>query len=166
MRGIYSKTVLLLVLPLSLLACSRHSTVSRTTGTSTRKIEPASMTSDILRYVNQYRSSQGLPALTLLPIANDIAAQHSKNMALRKTAFGHDGFEKRAATVGKAAGPMAASAENVAYGQLSAREVVDGWLNSPGHRKNISGNYALTGIGVYTDAKGVVFFTQLFFRKQ
>jgi uncharacterized protein YkwD len=165
MRAASIKLCILLVLPLGLFACSRTTTPARTNAPAA-KVTPAAMVNDILRYVNQYRSSQGLPALTLLPMANDIAAQHSKNMAQRKTAFGHDGFEKRAATVGKAAGPMAASAENVAYGQLSAREVVDGWLNSPGHRKNISGNYALTGFGVYTDAKGVTFFTQLFFRKQ
>lgn len=60
-------------------------------------------------------------------------------------------------------GWITASAENVAYGQLSAKEVVKGWLNSPGHKKkNIEDNYTLTGIGVYTDKKGVIFFTQIF----
>ena len=31
--------------------------------------------------------------------------------------------------------------ENVAAGQMTAREVVDGWLNSPGHKKNIEGRF-------------------------
>jgi uncharacterized protein YkwD len=60
---------------------------------------------------------------------------------------------------------MAASAENVAYGQLSAKAVVDGWLKSAPHKKNIEGNYNLTGIGLAKDRKGVIYFTQIFLRK-
>ena len=57
------------------------------------------------------------------------------------------------------------AAENLAYGELSAEAVVKGWINSPGHKKNIEGNYTLTGIGTYQDAKGVIYFTQLFMRQ-
>jgi uncharacterized protein YkwD len=60
---------------------------------------------------------------------------------------------------------MSASAENVAYGQLSAQAVVKGWINSAPHRKNMEGNYTLTGIGLYKDRKGVIYFTQIFLRK-
>jgi hypothetical protein len=33
-------------------------------------------------------------------------------------------------------------------GPMGAREVVDGWLHSPGHRRNIEGDFRLTGIGL------------------
>jgi uncharacterized protein YkwD len=41
----------------------------------------------------------------------------------------------------------AAVAENIAAGQNSAGEVVEGWMHSPGHRKNIL-NSDVTQIGV------------------
>lgn len=42
-----------------------------------------------------------------------------------------------------------AAAENIAMGQSSARQVVDAWLNSPGHRANIlSADYTHIGVGL------------------
>jgi uncharacterized protein YkwD len=61
-------------------------------------------------------------------------------------------------------GPITVVAENVASGQMSAREVVDGWLNSPGHRRNIEGNFKLTGIGLARGSRGMIYFTQIFTR--
>ncbi len=123
------------------------------------------MEKDILGLINQHRRSLGLASLQTVSVASQQAYTHSRNMALRKTGFGHEGFETRMAVVGKTEGWIVASAENVAYGQLSAEAVVKGWLNSPGHKKNIEGNYAFTGIGVYPDKSGNLFFTQIFFRK-
>ena len=37
-----------------------------------------------------------------------------------------------------------------------------GWLQSPGHRRNIEGDFDLTGIGIVRVAAGTYFFTQLF----
>jgi uncharacterized protein YkwD len=125
------------------------------------------MEEDILRYVNDYRRSKGLSALQMTDLASQQAAQHSRNMASGRTAFSHDGFEQRIAAIKKGMGTdfMAAAAENVALGQLTAKKVVDGWLNSAGHKKNIEGNYNLTGIGVAQNSKGVLYFTQIFLRK-
>lgn len=79
-------------------------------------------------------------------------------------AFGHDGFSQRVAAISQAIGRIAASGENVAYGALSAKGVVDVWLNSPPHRKNIEGNYTISGIGVF-DRQGTLYFTQIFLRQ-
>jgi uncharacterized protein YkwD len=43
-----------------------------------------------------------------------------------------------------------------------AAVAVQGWLESPGHRENIEGPYELTGVGVASNAKGEVYFTQIF----
>ena len=54
-------------------------------------------------------------------------------------------------------------AENVASGQRSAKEVVEGWMNSEGHRANIlQGNYTEIGIGVAKAANGALYYTQVF----
>jgi uncharacterized protein YkwD len=59
--------------------------------------------------------------------------------------------------------------ENVASNSFPrtvvARIVVRGWLDSPGHRRNLQGNYALTGIGVVRSANGEYFATQLYARR-
>jgi uncharacterized protein YkwD len=59
-------------------------------------------------------------------------------------------------------GRLPLSAENVAYGNITAKEVVDNWLKSPGHRRNIEGKYTITGIGVAKSSDGTIFFTQIF----
>jgi hypothetical protein len=82
------------------------------------------MDNNILRFINQHRRSLGLPVLQMVSAASQQAYQHSRNMALRKTGFGHEGFENRMAIIGKTEGWITASAENVAYGKLSAEEVV------------------------------------------
>ena len=122
------------------------------------------MEGSILSYVNEHRNAIGLASLEMNAEANRQAYQHSKDMAERKTGFGHEGFDQRMQAIKQKTGWITASAENVAYGQLSAKEVVNGWLNSPGHKKNMEGNYRFTGIGVYKDRKGIIFFTQVFYR--
>jgi uncharacterized protein YkwD len=119
----------------------------------------------ILANVNTYRRSRGLATLQMSGAANQQAAQHSRNMATGKTGFSHDGFSQRVNNIVSEIGRVSASAENVAFGNLSAKQVVDVWLKSSGHKKNIEGNYNLTGIGVYPDSKGVLYFTQIFLRK-
>ena len=123
------------------------------------------MQDGILFYVNKHRTAIGLPELKMLNIASVEAAKHSANMAARRTPFGHTGFESRVAAISKSIGTVSAAAENVADGQLTAKEVVDGWLASAGHKKNIEGNYTLTGIGLAKDAGGNIFFTQIFLHK-
>lgn len=45
-----------------------------------------------------------------------------------------------------------AGAENCAMGQTSPEQVVEGWMNSPGHRKNIlTPNFTHLGVGVALD---------------
>lgn len=150
-----------------LLACSPKYAPSESVP-STGKTEVAgNMDESILRYVNDHRRSKGLSTLQMSNVASEQAYQHSKNMATGKTGFGHEGFEQRVQVIKQAMGVsyMSASAENVAYGQLSAQAVVKGWINSAPHKKNMEGNYTLTGIGVYKDRKGVIYFTQIFLRK-
>ena len=165
---IYTLTPCLIFISILLLSCSRY---TPSPGTTTRTKEMAvpvasgNMETSILANVNTHRRSLGLSSLQMMDAANQQAFNHSKNMATDKTAFGHDGFSQRVRTIEQSAGKTTASAENVAYGSLSAKEVVNVWLNSPPHRKNMEGNYNFIGIGSYKDRRGVIYFTQIFIRK-
>jgi uncharacterized protein YkwD len=40
---------------------------------------------------------------------------------------------------------------------------VDGWLNSPGHKRNLlDAHYTDTGIGIASNKRGTVYYTQIF----
>lgn len=55
-----------------------------------------------------------------------------------------------------------AAGENVAYGQQTASEVMNAWMNSAGHRANIlNGNYKEIGVGVYYK-NGTYYWSQIF----
>jgi uncharacterized protein YkwD len=122
-----------------------------------------SMETEILQFVNDDRKQHGLPVLQLNAMESSLALKHSQDMASGKVKFGHDGFNTRVKAIQKALGSNEIG-ENVASGPMTAREVVDGWLNSPGHKRNIEGNFTLTGIGYARDKKGDIYFTQIFSR--
>jgi uncharacterized protein YkwD len=122
-----------------------------------------SMAAEIFKYVNEDRREHNLPVLQMNSIESQLAGKHSRDMATGKVKFGHDGFNSRAKTIQKALGSIEIG-ENVASGPMTAREVVDGWLKSPGHKKNIEGNFILTGIGYAHGKKGDIYFTQIFSR--
>ena len=123
------------------------------------------MTEDILYFTNKFRASKGLKPLALLDVLGEQAGTHSRNMARKKVAFGHKGFDKRTAAIRSELGWGSAFAENVAYGHLDAEAVVDLWINSPGHRKNLLGAYTHIGIGIATARDGSLYFTQIFLAK-
>lgn len=55
------------------------------------------------------------------------------------------------------------SGENIAWGQRTPEQVMQGWMNSSGHRANIlSSKYTEIGVGYYRSASGVNYWTQLF----
>jgi len=68
-------------------------------------------------------------------------------MAQNKTAFGHNGLDQHADTINKAMGiKYMAWAENVAWNSGKpnpAASAVAQWITSPGHKKNLEGNYTM-----------------------
>jgi uncharacterized protein YkwD len=122
----------------------------------------AAISREILFFVNEFRRSKGLPALQANSYISSVALGHSRDMLTGKSPFGHDGFRQRIDRIGSRLGKLHVAAENVASGPMGAREVVDGWLHSPGHRRNIMGDFQLTGIGVAEAANGMIYFTQIF----
>ncbi len=94
------------------------------------------------------------------------AYQHSlKTMAEGKVPFSHKGLK---IGLNRLSGflDITSGAENVANGYNSAQDIVDGWLLSPGHKKNIEGDFNLTGIGIAKAPNGTYFYTQIFVKSQ
>lgn len=118
---------------------------------------------EILQLINEHRATLNLPQLAFHAPIQESSHQHSNNMARGSVPFGHTGFSERANHLVQVLRGTAAS-ENVAMGQRSAQEVVQSWLNSAQHRKNIEGDFNLTGISVVKDKNGERVFTQLFIK--
>lgn len=58
-----------------------------------------------------------------------------------------------------------AAGENIAKGQRSPQEVMNGWMNSEGHRANIlNSNFTEIGVGYVTDSNGNTYWVQMFIR--
>lgn len=59
-----------------------------------------------------------------------------------------------------------AAGENLAAGQMNPDEVVTDWMNSPGHRANILGDFTDIGIGVAIDKSGCLYWAQSFTKRR
>jgi uncharacterized protein YkwD len=117
--------------------------------------------------INQVRKKHKLHPLKKWKALSDCARGHSLNMAKGKCPFGHEGFEKRNQKM-NAIASVISFGENVAYCQHYKDPVqvtVKGWMNSPGHRENILGDFEETGMGVSIRKDGKIYFTQLFAKR-
>jgi uncharacterized protein YkwD len=118
------------------------------------------------REVNEFRRVHGLKPLTLDPRISAQAREHSADMVRKGKTISHSGFNQRLQEIGKKI-PYRAAAENVAASvnyKNPAQMAVEGWKNSPGHRKNMLGDFSLTGIGIAQSKDGGYFFTQIFLK--
>lgn len=103
----------------------------------------------ILKLVNQERQKQGLKALELSDKLTSIANTKASDMA------NNNYFSHNSPTYGSPFEMLqhfgvhyTAAGENIAQGQKTAREVMNAWLNSSGHRANIlNSNYTQLGVG-------------------
>ena len=104
----------------------------------------------VLNLVNQARAGAGAGPLTYDPILGQVAEDHSADM-LARDFFAHTNPDGTTAgtRIRNAGGQFATgrTAENIAVGYSTPEAVVNGWLNSPGHRANIL-NPNLTTIGI------------------
>ena len=126
---------------------------------------------EVFARANSARMQNGLPALTRSRGLDRVAQAHARDMALRNY-FGHYTPEGLApweriqqaqlkdwsSVGGRAASDIAFNGvgENAAKGDESAAEIVDNWMNSPGHRANLlNAKYMYIGTGVYYDTTDV-----------
>lgn len=157
----FTKTLLSAILFVGLFLSHPSPTSAQQPGQSYKEME-----TEILKYVNEHRKGMGLKPLRMNGMITSSAEKHTRNMATKKVPFGHDGFNDRMEGLYKQLKPVYAFAENVAFGAKNAKDVVDQWLNSPEHKKNIEGpDYNLTGFGVAQGADGVLYFTEIFIYK-
>lgn len=117
---------------------------------------------EILSLVNDYRKTKKLAPLSTNAAIEYQARRHSMDMGTHRIPFGHQGLSFRIKYIQEKVPGATIVGENVAYGNLSAKAVVNGWIKSDEHRKNMEGSYKYTGIGVTRNMQNQLYFTQIF----
>ncbi|MGB8939334.1 MAG: CAP domain-containing protein, partial [Streptomyces sp.] len=118
----------------------------------------------VLRLTNAERTAAGLRPLSPDPLLTVAAQDHSADMVARAF-YAHTSPEggepwDRASAAGST---HRAIGENIACGQRTPAEVVDGWMNSPGHRANIlKPSFTHLGVGFAGGGSAGTYWTQLF----
>ncbi|WP_051426505.1 CAP domain-containing protein [Jiangella gansuensis] len=121
-----------------------------------------SLAGEVVELTNDVRADHGCPALRPDDRLTEAAQLHSEDMVERDY-FDHTspdgaGPGDRA----EQAGYERWSGENIAMGYATAADVVDGWMNSEGHRANILNcDSQAIGVGV-ADGDGGLRWTQMF----
>ena len=121
----------------------------------------------VLDLVNAERAKRGISALTLDSSLSSVATKKSQDM-IDKNYFDHT-----SPTYGSPFDMMKqfgisyrSAGENIAKGQKTPQEVVDAWMNSEGHRKNIlNPNFTNLGVGIAKDSNKTTYWTQMFIGK-
>ncbi len=116
---------------------------------------------EVIALVNEQRAKYGLSVLSKDNGASQAARIRAKEIV---TSFSHtrpDGSScfTAASEVGLS---YRTAGENIAFGYSTPAQVVTGWMNSEGHRKNIlSSSFSKIGVGCY-ESGGVLYWSQFF----
>ena len=124
-------------------------------------IQSSSAASEVVRLTNSARSQNGYAALVEDGALSEAAAVRAREIA---RSFSHT--RPSGASVSSALSESGVSylraGENIASGQKSASEVVNAWMNSPGHRANIlNSSYSRIG-SASVNINGTLYWVQLF----
>lgn len=122
-----------------------------------------SVSQQIVARTNAFRASNGRGPLTWNNIITGVGKAYSMRMARGIVPFSHNGFDCRVSLMPKQA---RAAGENLYFdsganvNNIAAR-AVNAFINSPGHRANLLGNYTFCGVGVFQNDAGVWYITML-----
>lgn len=117
-------------------------------------------TAEVVRLVNIERANYGLSPLSVNPALTDFAQTRSQEIVTKFEHYRPNG--NRAVSDVLALGGMRTAGENIAMGQPTPEAVVEAWMNSEGHRKNIlKEDFTMIGVGC-SFGGGTYYWVQVF----
>jgi uncharacterized protein YkwD len=124
-----------------------QTTTEQTTSTAAG-VDARSFEQQVVALTNEARAANGCPALANNDKLHAAALGHSEDM-FENDYFSHTGVDGSSMTdrIERQGYSWRRLAENIAFGHRTPSAVVDGWMNSSGHRANIL-NCDLAEIGV------------------
>lgn len=119
---------------------------------------------EVIRLVNVERGKNGLAPLAANWQLSRIARYKSKDMA-DLNYFSHTSptYGSPFTMIQSFGIKFSSAGENIAMGQSTPAQVMNAWMNSPGHRSNIlSPSYTEIGVGLAKNKNGTCYWTQQF----
>lgn len=137
----------------------------RRTGGSVDTSDVTAMENEVVRLTNAERAAAGCGPVTVDERLRTAARGHSQDMA-DNGYFSHTSLDGRSPFDRmRNAGYPNGAAENIAYGYRTPAEVMNGWMNSEGHRRNLLNcSYVAIGVGLAYSSSGRPYWTQNFGR--
>jgi uncharacterized protein YkwD len=118
----------------------------------------------VITLVNNYRQSIGLNTLEVINHISYKSQEHNIYM-IDNNLITHDYFQQRANNLVAVLGAKRVS-ENIAYNYQTPESAMSAWLNSPGHKDNIEGDFTHFGISITVDeTTGKKYYTNMFIKK-
>jgi len=157
------------LLPLAIVFTMVSCSSDQSEGTSTEKLVTTYNYNDtelkLVTLINDYRASQGLNTLEVINHISYKSQEHNIYMIDNKV-VNHDYFQQRSNNLVQVLGAERVG-ENIAYNYQTAESAMSAWLNSPGHKANIEGDYTHLGISVTIDeSTGKKYYTNMFMKKK
>lgn len=152
-------------------SCSPDDTPNEIIGNSTTEYMSEKMINylytayelETLNSINDYRISIGLKPLEKANLLSLESEKHDEYM-ITNNVVSHLGFETRFETIMKGLGAIKVG-ENIALSNKTAtsKTILNAWLASPEHKKNIEGDFTHFGISIKEDpTTGKNYFTNIF----
>ncbi len=114
--------------------------------------------------INDYRVSIGLNALESVAHICYKSEEHNEYM-ITKQAVNHDFFQERSQNIIQVLGATKVN-ENVAYNYITPEGALHAWLQSPGHKANIEGEFTHFGVSITSDpSTGKKYYTNIFVKR-
>ena len=130
-------------------------------------ITAQSFTYEVVNLVNQERATAGLAPLKENWELSRVARYKSEDM-VAKNYFSHTSptYGSPFQMINDFGISYKAAGENIAAGQKTPAEVVEAWMNSEGHRKNIMSNtFTEIGVGYVKGGSYGHYWTQMFMKR-
>lgn len=124
-------------------------------------IRSSSAVSEVVRLTNSARGQNGYAALVEDGALSEAAAVRAREIA-RSFSHTRPSGASFSSALSESGVTYLRAGENIASGQKSASEVVNAWMNSPGHRANIlNSSYSRIG-SASVNIDGTLYWVQLF----
>lgn len=124
-------------------------------------IQSSSAASEVVRLTNSARSQNSYAALVEDGALSEAAAVRAREIA-RSFSHTRPSGASFSSALSESGVSYLRAGENIASGQKSASEVVNAWMNSPGHRANIlNSSYSRIG-SASVNIDGTLYWVQLF----
>ncbi|MBN8643018.1 MAG: CAP domain-containing protein [Flavobacteriales bacterium] len=152
------------ILVLTLVSCSKDSQDEAENLELITNYDYSTEEFDLANRINDYRESVGKNRLELINHISYKSLEHNEYM-IENNVVNHDYFDSRANNIMQVLGAVRVG-ENIAYNFSTPNSALNAWLNSPGHKDNLDGDYTHFGISITINpTNGKRYYTNIFMKK-